>query len=150
MKKDSIRDYATEAFRFYASCGCLSSEQIKQKLRDEIYEASKREICHSAISSLPSDKTANAVMRAEDEMEYYKAELLDILAVERTLSRLTPPMKKAVEMVYFVRPSQALSRGELSGRVHQAEMAIPASERNVYYWLREARRIFAEERGLRQ
>lgn len=150
VKKDSIRDYATEAFRFFASCGCLSSEQIKERLREEIYDASKREMIRLGTPSMPSDKTAMAVMKAEDELEYYKAELLDILAVEKTLARLSPPMKRAVEIVYFTRPQEPITKGELSGRVHQAEIEIPASERNIYYWLREARRIFAQERGLRQ
>lgn len=150
MKKDGIRDYATEAFRYYASCGCLSSDQIKEKLRNTIYEASKREVVHSGVSSLHSDKTATAVMRAEDEMEYYRAELLDILAVERTLKRLTPPMKRAVEIVYFLEPKRPMEKGEFSGRVHKAEIEIHASERNIYYWLKEARQIFALERGLRR
>ena len=124
MKKDSIRDYATEAFRFYASCGRLTSEQIKEKIYKEIYEQSKKEFGHCGIKGF-SDSTAYAVLKAEEAMTQMQAEFEDILAVERTLAQVNRHIKKAVEI------------------------EMPASERSIYYWLRKARIIFAEERGLR-
>ena len=33
MRKDNIRDYATEAFRFYAACGRLTAAELEEKVR---------------------------------------------------------------------------------------------------------------------
>lgn len=118
-------------------------------MRQEIYTKSKREFLHNGGPHLPSDATAYAVMQAEDAVAEMQAEFLDILAVERTLMQLDEAQRKAVEIVYFTKPDQELEKGEISRRVHQAEMEIPASERNIYLWLRRVRRIFAKERGLR-
>lgn len=148
MRKDNIRDYATEAFRYYAACGKLTSEELKQQVRDRIYEQSRHETIRTGSGSY-SDSTAYAVMKAEDEVLHMEAEFLDIIAVEKTLKQLTIHQKKAVEIVYFTDAKKDLKKGEISERVHKAEMAIPASERNIYNWLRYARRIFAKERGLR-
>ncbi len=148
MKKDNIRDYATEAFRFYASCGKLSSAQLEQMVRDTIYEKSKREFCRSGMG-MHSDATAYAVMKAEDAVREMQAEFEDIIAVEKTMQRLTHHQRKAVEIVYFTDPDKELEKNDISNRVHQAELEIPASERSIYGWLYKARKIFAEERGLR-
>ncbi|MGN1231562.1 MAG: hypothetical protein ACI4TP_06645, partial [Anaerotignum sp.] len=145
MKKDNIRDYATEAFRFYAACGKLTSEQLKQKVYDEIYTASKKEIYRSG-SGMPVDATAYAVVKAEGELHNMEAEFRDIIAVEKTMMQLRRDQKKAVEMVYFEEPEKPLKKGVISDRVHKAEFEIPASERSIYEWLARARRIFAEER----
>ena len=149
MRKDNIRDYSTEAFRFYAACGRLTAAELEEKVRQEIYTKSKREFLHNGGPHSPSDATAYAVMQAEDAVAEMQAEFLDILAVERTLVQLDEAQRKAVEIVYFTKPDQELEKGEISRRVHQAEMEIPASERNIYLWLRHVRRIFAKERGLR-
>lgn len=149
MRKDNIRDYATEAFRFYAACGRLTAAELEEKVRQEIYTKSKREFLHNGRPHQPSDATAYAVMQAEDAVAEMQAEFLDILAVERTLMQLDEAQRKAIEIVYFANPNQELEKGEISRRVHQAEMEIPASERNIYLWLRYVRRIFAKERGLR-
>ena len=148
LKKDNIRDYATEAFRFYAACGRLTAAQLEQIVRDRIYEQSKREYRRSGLG-MHTDATAYAVMQAEDAVREMQAEFEDILAVERTLKRLTYAQRRAVELVYFAEPKRELERNDISDRVHQAELAIPASERSIYGWLARARRIFAEERGLR-
>lgn len=148
MKKDNIRDYATEAFRFYAACGRLTSEQLKQKVYDEIYTASKKEYYRSGNGIL-SDATAYAVMKADDAVRSMQAEFEDIIAVEKTLIRLTRHQRMAVEIVYFAEPKRELGKGDISDRVHKAGIEIPASEDTVYRWLRKARRVFAEERGLR-
>ncbi len=148
MKKDNIRDYATEAFRYYAACGKLTSEELKQMVKDRIYEQTKRESDRTGSGS-HSDSTPYTVMKAEDEILELQAEFLDIIAVEKTMKQLSFHQKKAVEMVYFTDADKELKKREISERVHKAEMAIPASERNVYNWLRYARRVFAKERGLR-
>lgn len=82
-------------------------------------------------------------------MRDMRAEFEDIIAVEKTLQRLTQPQRQAVELVYFINPEQPLERNDISERVHRAELEIPASERSIYGWLYRARKIFAEERGLR-
>ena len=148
MKKDNIRDYATEAFRFYAACGQMTSEQIKQKIYDDIYMKSKREYLRKG-SGTNTSAVEYAVMKAEDVIKEMESEIRDILAVEKTLKRLTPYERKAVEIVYFTDPEEDWGKGEISNRVHKAEWSIPASERSIYGWLARARRIFAEERGLR-
>lgn len=148
LKKDNIRDYATEAFRFYAACGKLTSEQLKEMVRNEIYTESKKEFYRSG-SGMSADATAYALQKAEDVIHEMEAELRDILAVERTMKRLDKNQKKAVEIVYFIDPEKPLERGEITNRVHKAELEIPASEQSVYKWLRVARKIFSEERGLR-
>lgn len=148
MKKDNIRDYATEAFRFYASCGKLTADEIMQKIREDIYTESAGEFLVS-VSGNYSDAVAHAMMKAEDAIKEMEFEIRDILAVEKTLKRLTAYERKAVEIVYFTDPEKELGKGEISDRVHQAEFAIPASERSIYGWLARARRVFAEERGLR-
>jgi len=149
MRKDNIRDYATEAFRFYAACGRLTAAELEEKVRQEIYTKSKREFLHNGGPHLSSDATAYAVMQAEDAVAEMQAEFLDILAVERTLMQLDEAQRKAVEIVYFTKPDQELEKGEISRRVHQAEMEIPASTDTIFRWLRLARKTFAQARGLR-
>lgn len=148
MKKDNIRDYATEAFRYYAACGMKSSEELKQQVKERIYEQSKREIIRSG-SGTHSDNTACAVMKAEDEILNMQADILDIIAVEKTLRQLNKYQRTAVEIVYFAEADRDLTRNDISQRVHKAELTIPAGEKTVYRWLSKARKIFARERGLR-
>ncbi len=148
MKKDNIRDYATEAFRFYAACGRLSASELENKVREEIYKQTKKEFMRSGKGGY-SDATAYAVMAAETAVLEMAAEIRDILAVEKTLQCLDKYQRQAVELVYFTEPERDIRKGEISERVHRAELKIPASERNIYNWLKKARKIFAEERGLR-
>lgn len=148
MKKDNIRDYATEAFRFYAACGKLTSEELKQRVFDEIYTKSRREFFRNG-SGMPNDATAYAVMEAEEAIKDMRAEFEDIIAVEKTLYRLRPQAKRAVEIVYFTDADKPLCKGDISGRVQRASIQIPADVSVVYEWLWDARSIFAEERGLR-
>ncbi|MDD3393797.1 MAG: hypothetical protein PHG19_04035 [Anaerotignum sp.] len=148
MKKDNIRDYATEAFRYYAACGMKTSGELKQQVKERIYEQSKREIFRSG-SGTHSDNTAYAVMKAEDEILNMQADILDIIAVEKTMRQLSKYQRQAVEIVYFVEADKELTRNDISQRVHKAELTIPAEERTIYRWLSRARKIFARERGLR-
>ena len=82
-------------------------------------------------------------------MQEYATELADLEAVETTLKICGPDVRRAVETVYFYKPYAELEWGQIKERVHYAEIHMPASERQVYRWLRVARIIFAEERGLR-
>ena len=148
MKKDNIRDYATEAFRFYAACGKLTSAELEQMVRDRIYQQSKREFLRSG-SGVPFSPTEYAAMKAEDAVRDLQAEMMDIIAVEKTLKRLNSQQRKAVEIVYFTDAEKDLERNDISDRVHRAELEIPASTDTIFRWLRLARRTFAEERGLR-
>lgn len=148
MRKDNIRDYATEAFRYYAACGKLTSEELKQQVRDRIYEQSKRQINRTG-SGTYSDSTAYAVMKAEDEILDMQADIMDIIAVEKTLRQLDKYQRMAIEIVYFAEADKELTRNDISQRVHKAELTIPAEERTIYRWLSKARKIFARERGLR-
>ncbi|WP_312071834.1 hypothetical protein [Anaerotignum propionicum] len=148
MKKDNIRDYATEAFRYYAACGRKTADECKEQVKEMIYEQSSREIVRSG-SGTHSDSTAYRAMEAEDATCEMAAEFLDIIAVRKTLMQLNEDQRTAVEIVYFTDAKKELQKGEISKRVHRAEMQIPASERNIYNWLAKARRVFARERGLR-
>lgn len=148
MKKDNIRDYATEAFRFYAACGKLTAEQLKQKIYDDIYNQSKKEHLRGG-SGMPGDATAYAVIAAEEALKDMRAEFEDIIAVEKTMWRLRRQAKQAVEIVYFTDADKPLHKGAISERVQRAAILIPADVSMVYEWLWNARKIFAEERGLR-
>ena len=80
-------------------------------------------------------------------------EIADLDAVEMVIEicqRHYPDVYKAVKIVYLNDPGKELEWGDIQRRVHDAELTIPASERQVYYWLRKARLLFAEERGLRK
>ena len=68
MKKDYIRDYATEAFRFWASCGCPTYKQAA----DRIYERTLGE---------NSSDPERALELAEMAVNEAQPELLDMWAV---------------------------------------------------------------------
>jgi hypothetical protein len=145
--KNHIRDYATEAFRFYARNG-KSAEKYKQKIYDEaLQELSKEK--GSGISK----PTEAAIMRAETAVNEKVAEIKDMEAVELTMAELNASKYRdyvqAIEFVYFKDADKKLQKGDIYNRVHQAEINIPASERTIYNWLSKARKIFAINRGLR-
>lgn len=151
MKKDFIRDYATEAFRYYASIG-KTFEEIKEEIyKIAIEESKKTEIKTNNICS----PTELALMRAEKEVIEKKGELEDILAVEETIKQLAHErngveIKKAIELVYFVAPEKEFERNEFSSRVLNAAKEIHCDERTIYRYLGKARNMFAENRGLRK
>lgn len=147
MKKDNIRDYATAAFRFYDREGRPTYDEIHDKIFNEALESAQREYSVTGGISKPTEA---AVLRAERELQNREAEILDILAVERTLERLSREERMAVEMVYFEDSSKELEKGDITARVHWASLCIPTSEETVWRMLRKARRIFAEERNLRK
>lgn len=143
MRKDHIRDYATEAFRFYAAVGG------KDKYIDYLISDIQRETGSGVIKP-----TEAALISKEKLMESRTAELADLEAVEQALLILGMGCQgrhivQAIEYVYFKDCDNELGRGDITERVHQAEINIPASESQIYRWLRKARELFAEERGLR-
>lgn len=154
MKKDITRDYATEAFRFYAACGRPTYEELKQRIYDDILAKEKREaIKATGKNKPPSNPVESANIKAEEEYERRSAELLDVLAVEKTMEILMRGCKnetiKCVEDVYFTEPQRPLKRGEIQERVQQAAQTLFLDERSIYRRLRDARQLFSSLRGLR-
>ena len=72
------------------------------------------------------------------------AECLRILRVENE-----GYVADAVCAVYFASPGVPLQKGDIGARVSSFARACPASEREVYRWLKRARVRFAAVRGLR-
>lgn len=147
MFKDHIRDYATEAFRHYASLGKPTFDELKKfyykKAMDEYKQG------HEKGSGI-SNPTEAAVMFAETKLNEKMAELEDVLAVERTIIQLHEVEAEAVEKVYFLFASKPLKKNEISERVCNASIEMFCDIRTVYRYLRKARMIFAYERGLRR
>ena len=71
-------------------------------------------------------------------------ECLHLLCVEDK-----PYIADAVRAVYFTSPGVPLRKGDIGARVASFARACPASEREVYRWLKRARVRFAAARGLR-
>ena len=139
--KDHIRDYATAAFRFWAKW--QGKDNYIRYLVDDL----QRQKGSGLISP-----TEAAVIHKEQVIEAYKAEIADLEAVEEVIKiceRHYADVLRAVRMVYFISPDRPLRWGDIVDRVHDAEISIPASDRQIYRWLKQARTLFAEERGLR-
>ncbi len=146
MKKDNIRDYATEAFRFYARLGKPSYRILKAQYMTEAMEEYSR--AHEK-SGQPGRPTEAALMYAEKQVEKKEAELLDILAVEKVYYSAKRDVREIIELVYFESPDESLKKGEISERVHKASLWTYNSEREVYRILKAARTAFGIERKLR-
>ncbi len=151
MKKDYIKDYATEAFRFYAKKGKPTYEEMEKQIR---IEAERKNHTILGVSTNTSDPTLYELLWVQNVMDEREAELLDILAVSKVMRILTVNkygnfIKKAIDMVYFQNPFKELERNEISSRVANASLRIPCSERQVYRYLKSARDLFAFERKLR-
>lgn len=138
MKKDHLRDYCTEAFRFYAKSG--GEKSYIKNLVDDMERQKGSGIC---------SPTESALIKKEQLIEQHAAELSDIEAVEKVLHALDMCEHQVIEMVYFKDCWRDIERGDIEERIHYAEINIPASRRQIYYWLAKARKMFACERGLR-
>lgn len=147
--KDYIRDYATAAFRFYAKSG-MSAEKFKQKIYIEALEEHKK---NEGGSSGISKPTEAAIIVAEKAVNERIAEISDMEAVDKVIAQLEVKHRydiiKAIQQVYFKDSDIELNIGDIQNRVHAAAINIPASERSIYRWLRQARELFSYERGLR-
>ncbi len=146
MKKDAIRDYATEAFRFYAAIGKPSCDLLRAKYRAEALESYKKVTEKGTGISKP---TESALMYLEKELGKKEAELLDILAVEKVYNNAVDEVKEIIEIVYFDEPHKPLRKGDISARVCKASMHVYKAPSKVYAALKAIRIRFAEERGLR-
>ena len=149
MKKQAYRDYATEAFRFWAREG--GAETYRQKIWNEAVANQQRQEGFAGISK-PSEA---AIIRAEEALENAEASMRDLIAVERTLDIIRRmPMgeerEKVIKAVYMAYPNRDIRRGEIQDKVHRAEHDLHLAERTIYGMLADARRIFAKERGLRE
>lgn len=148
MKKEPYRDYATEAFRFLAREG--SSSKYKQKIWNEAIEEQRRLEATGTGISCPTEA---AIVKADEAVFRAKAAIKDLEAAEFARDALEKlrgmAAVKALKIVYMQDPDKPINRGEIEARVHSAEINLPAGDRTVYRWLALARRIFAEERGLR-
>lgn len=148
--KDYLRDYATAAFRFYAKNG-MSAEKFKQKIYFETLDEIKRK--ETYVKNGISKPTEEALIKAEKAVNERMSEILDMEAVDKVLAELEARHKievlKAIEVVYFKDSDKELELGDIKSRVVMASMSIPASERSVYSWLKQARELFSYQRGLR-
>lgn len=148
--KDYLRDYATAAFRFYAKNG-----KSADKYREEIYNQALEEIRkkETNVKDGISKPIEAAIMAAEKAVDEKIAEIKDMEAVEMVLAELKGTRRifivQAIEVVYFKDCNKDLSIGDIQDRVKAAAIELPASERSVYYWLKQARELFSYQRGLR-
>ena len=142
MKKDHIRDYTTDMFRFYAKSG--GKDKYIKSIIEDIQRSKGVGVCNP---------TEAEIIAKEEVISSKAAELADIEAVDKVLFALDVCEHKAtlqaIEMVYFKDCWRDIERGDIQDRVHHAEIYIPASERQIYRWLAMARKMVARERGLR-
>jgi hypothetical protein len=103
----------------------------------------------SVRNSTIGSPTEAALIHKEQILRDKAAELADLEAAEKVMYFSGKEVRQAVEMVYMKDCWQELEKGDIETRVHFAEIHIPASRRQIYYWLARARREFARERGLR-
>nr|DAW90299.1 MAG TPA: hypothetical protein [Bacteriophage sp.] len=145
MLKSHYRDYATAAFRL------LAREGSADRYRAKIYNAAlaRRGEGGTGLGS----PTEAAIMRAEQAVYDTVATIADLEAAEYAVAALEArygyAARRALYMVYMAYADRELPKGEISERIHRAELEIPASEKTLYRWLAYARRCFAEKRGLR-
>jgi predicted RNA-binding protein with EMAP domain len=148
--KDYLRDYATAAFRFYAKNGRSADKYREQIYNQALEEINRRE---TLVKDGISKPTEAAIMAAEKAVNEKIAEIKDMEAVEKVIAEFKSSWKShivhAIELVYFKDAENDMSIGDIQDRVIAAAVEISASERSVYYWLREARELFALNRGLR-
>jgi hypothetical protein len=138
-KRQSYREYATQAFRF------LAQEGSADKYINKLVEDYKRQARAEGVSS----PTEAALMHKERILSEHAAELADLDAAEKALIMCGKDARKAVEMVYQKECWKDLEWGDIETRVHYAEIYIPASRAQIYSWLAKVCREFARERGLR-
>lgn len=80
------------------------------------------------------------------------AAILDLIAVDNTLRLLKSKRKEniicAIENIYFIEPNRNLRKNEISQRVIKFSIENYISEQTIWLWLKQARRICAEQRNL--
>lgn len=151
MLKTHYRDYATEAYRLHARLG--SAAAYKRRVLAEAL-ARRAESGGSVGSAGPGSPTEAAVVRAEAALAETEGTIRDLEAVERAMERIGRMrggtcILRAVREVYEAEADRPIERGEIARRVDKLSIGLPASPATIYRWLGLARKIFAEERGLR-
>lgn len=151
MLKTHYRDYATEAYRLHARLG--SAAAYKRRVLAEAL-ARRAESGGSVGSAGPGSPTEAAVVRAEAALAETEGTIRDLEAVERAMERIGRMrggacILRAVREIYEVEADRPIERGEIARRVDRLSVSLPASPATIYRWLGLARKIFAEERGLR-
>lgn len=141
MIKDNIRDYATDAFRYWASVGCPT------------YEEAIARIVKKAESEAVGQPEGTRAAFVDARLNKHMGELGDIRACNECFEYMKAHGKEcvcsAVREVYMVCPRKRPARGELSGRVLRFAIDNYYGEAQVYRFLREACEVFAEKRALR-
>lgn len=141
IKKDALRDYATSAFIFWARHGCPTYVEAVDRIRER------------AFSRAWGIDPQKAKQYADAEIEKARAGLEDIRACESVFKKLDASGREfvceAVKAVYMADPWRNPRKGEYSARALRFALEVPLSERQVYYYLEQARDLFAVERGLR-
>lgn len=151
MKKDHIRDYATEAFRFYASIG-VSAIEYREKIRKEAIDTVNKRMGKTAKGGSPTEAQ---LIYADKAVEEKISEIEDLEAIEKTIKEFEANVfTKAIVLpliktVYFIEPNQDLKKGEIRNRVLRACEDLSISESTAYRYLKRARLLFAHNRGLR-
>jgi hypothetical protein len=138
-KRQPYREYATEAFRLLKREG--SKEEYIEKLMEDL-----RKTLRSAGVSNPTEA---ALIRKDRTLRENAAILEDLGAAETALFICGSDVQKAVDLVYQKDCWKELEWGDVTTRVHYAEIHIPASRESIYRWLRKACKEFATVRGLR-
>ncbi len=133
MKKDNIRDYAVDAFRFYASLQCKPEK--------------------AAARFALQRKTLKRGLKSAD-LRAAEAALQDVYAVIDTIHLLQSKQNgeeilATLHDVYFWNPNGELRRGEIENRVLYSTIQTHISPARAYRHLALCRRLFAEARGLR-
>ena len=140
MGKEWYRDYATHAYQQYAALGYPTRDAYEQKIRQEVMRRNAAD---------PPDEIEK---KADQAVSDHKRALEDIEAVNIVIDALRASGKDyviyALHDVYFVEPGRETARGVIQSRVARCVADRYASERSVYGWLKDARRMFAEALGL--
>lgn len=122
MKKDNYRDYAAEAYRYYALCGKPDSDRLR-KMRLNMNEWQR-----AALGDL--EAVYRVIQKLHTEPD----------------GRMT---MRCLELIYFQNPNSACGKGSITERVAHTASELCISESSIYRTLKRLRLYFALERGLR-
>lgn len=75
-------------------------------------------------------------------------QILDLLAVEKSLNEFSDDIKNAVKCIYFVNPTKKPRKNEITERVINYSIENYLYEGTVWKYLKQARNICAKCRGL--
>lgn len=145
MKKDRLRDYATAAFIDYSANGFKTYEETK----NIIYNAALLDAAQD-LKQGRKNPVINATRRAEKAVEENTGYLLDVLAIDKTIEKLKAEGKDyIIDAVFNIYNAEySTSRNYISRRVRRLAIDTPTAERTIYRYLKYARGIFGDIRGL--